>query len=91
MVSQMGELFSVYSPKTKKEIHKRNIELFEVGVRHGDCVVVTALGDDAKDPIFGEGDFILATVRLSTHEYNGQLYNDAILDDYLTLIKNNPN
>ena len=91
MVSQMGEAFIVYNTKTKKNIYKRIIELTEAGKRRGDCVMVTALGDDAESPIFGEGDFILATVRLSTHEYNGQFYNDAILDDYLTLIKNNPN
>ena len=91
MVDSLGEVFTVQSQKAKDGVlYKRTLVLVEVGVKYGDKVVATLLGQDAQEPLFGEGDFILATVRLSTHEYNGHTYMDAVVEDYLTLGENKP-
>ena len=89
MVERLGEPFTVQSQKAKDGVlYKRVVQLVEAGVKRGDSVVATILGDDAQYLNFEEGDFIHASIRLATHEYNGQVYMDAIMDDYLTIVRN---
>ena len=89
MVDSLGDTFTIPSQKAKDGVmYKRVVALTEVGVKYGDRVVATLLGEDARDTLFGEGDFILASVRFNTHEYNGQVYMDAVMEDYLAIAKN---
>lgn len=89
MVERLGEAFTVQSQKAKDGVlYKRIVQLVEAGVKRGDSVVATILSEDAQHLNFEEGDFIYASIRLATHEYNGQIYMDAIMDNYLTIAKN---
>ena len=88
MVERLGEPFMVQSQKMKDGVlYKRIVQLVEAGVKRGDSVVATILGEDAQHLNFKEGDFIHASIHLATHEYNGQIYMDAIMDNYLTIVR----
>lgn len=80
-IEQLGEPIVVQSQKAESGKLYKRIALFrEMGERHGDVVMITILGDLAQDGMLKEGDIILASIRFSIHEYNGQVYQDATLN-----------
>jgi hypothetical protein len=88
-VVRQGEAFSVQSQKAETgSIQKCNIVLRELGEtwKFGNEYVCAMLGDLAACR-FSEGDVVLATLRFSTHEYQGQVFQDVLATDIVPLKK----
>ena len=85
-VVRQGEAFSVQSTKAESgQIQKCTIVLKELGgSKFGNEYVCTMLGNLAGCK-FNEGDVVLATLRFSTHEYQGQDYQDVLVTDLVKI------
>ena len=59
---------------------KRNIVLQEMGGKYENQYVATMLGNLALCKFY-PGDVVAVTMRFSTREYNGQVYQDILLTD----------
>jgi hypothetical protein len=81
-VVRQGEAFSVQSFKQESgSIQKCNIVLKELGgSKFENEFVCTMLGNLAACRFY-EGDVVLATLRFSTHEYQGQAYQEVLVTD----------
>lgn len=79
-VVQQGEAFAVLSQKSENgQIMKCNIVLQEMGGKYENQYVATMLSNLAHK--FYPGDVVAVTMRFSTREYNGQVYQDILLTD----------
>ena len=77
-VVKCGECFQVKSEKSEGGIlNKRQLVLQELGGKYEPTYVVTALGNLATLE-FQEGDLVIATLRIQSREYNGQMFMDII-------------
>ena len=77
-VVKCGECFSVKSEKSEGGVlNKRTLVLQELGGKYEPTYVVSALGAQATLE-FQEGDLVIATLRFSSREYNGQMFMDVI-------------
>ena len=78
-VVRQGEAFSVQSAKAEAgQIQKCNIVLKELcGGKFENEYVCAMLGNLAACR-FDEGDVVLATLRFSTHEYQGQTFQEIL-------------
>jgi hypothetical protein len=88
-VVRQGEPFNVQSTKAEGgQIQKCNIVLRELGEtwKFGNEYVCAMLGNLAACR-FSEGDVVLATLRFSTHEYQGQVFQDVLATDIVPLKK----
>ena len=87
MVRQ-GEAFSVPSQKAESgQIQKCAIVLREMGgSKYENEFVCTMLGSLAECRFY-EGDVVAATLRFSTHEYQGQVYQEILCSDIVKLNK----
>ena len=86
MVRQ-GEAFSVQSAKQESgSIQKCNIVLKELGGKFENEYVCAMLGNLAACR-FCEGDVVVATLRFSTHEYQGQTFQEILATDIVRLTK----
>ena len=88
-VVRQGEAFSVQSQKAETgSIQKCNIVLRELGdtSKFGNEFVCAILGNLAACRFY-EGDVVLATLRFSTHEYQGQVFQDVLATDIVPLKK----
>ena len=86
MVRQ-GEAFSVQSSKQESgSIQKCNIVLKELGGKFENEFVCAMLGNLAACRFY-EGDVVVATLRFSTHEYQGQTFQEILATD-IVKIKN---
>ena len=85
MVRQ-GEAFSVQSQKAETgQVQKCNIVLHELGgSKFGDEFVCAMLGNLAACR-FKEGDVVAASLRFSTHEYQGQAFQEILATDIVKL------
>lgn len=85
-VVRQGEAFSVQSAKSESgQIQKCNIVLRELGgSKFENEYVCTMLGKLAECR-FCEGDVVAATLRFSSHEYQGQMYQDCMVSDILKI------
>ena len=84
MVRQ-GEAFSVQSSKQESgSIQKCNIVLKELGGKFENEFVCAMLGNLAACRFY-EGDVVLATLRFSTHEYQGQTFQEVLATDILKI------
>ena len=83
-VVRQGEAFSVQSSKQESgQIQKCNILLRELGgSKYENEFVCTMLGSLAECRFF-EGDVVAATLRFSTHEYQGQVYQEILVTDII--------
>ena len=87
-VVRQGEAFSVQSAKSESgQIMKCTIVLRELGgSKFENEYVCTMLGNLAACRFY-EGDVVLATLRFSTHDYQGQTFQEILLTDIVPLKK----
>ena len=87
-VVRQGEAFSVQSQKQESgSLQKCNIVLREMGgSKYENEYVCTMLGNLAACR-FNEGDVVIATLRFSTHEYQGQTFQEILCSDIVKLNK----
>ena len=80
-----SETFSVPSQKAEGgQISKCNIVLQELGGKFENSYVATILGEQAKMR-FAQNDLVVAALRFSTREYNGQVYQDIVVNEIVKL------
>ena len=80
-VVRQGEAFSVQSSKSDNgTIQKCNIVLRELGGKFENEYVCAMLGNLAACRFY-EGDVVVATLRFSTHEYQGQVFQEILATD----------
>ena len=84
-VVRQGEAFSVQSSKQESgTIQKCNIVLKELGGKFENEYVCAMLGNLAACR-FSEGDLVVATMRFSTHEYQGQVFQEILATDIVKI------
>ena len=81
-VVRQGEAFSVQSQKQESgQIQKCTIVLKELGgSKFENEYVCTMLGNLAGCRFY-EGDIVIATLRFSTHDFQGQTYQEILATD----------
>ena len=87
-VVRQGEAFSVQSTKAESgQIQKCTIVLKELGgSKFENEYVCTMLGNLAVCRFY-DGDVVLATLRFTTHEFQGQVFQDILATDIVKLGK----
>ena len=86
-VVRQGEAFSVQSAKSENgTIQKCNIVLREMGGKYENEYVCAMLGNLAACRFY-EGDVVAATLCFSTHEYQGQVFQEILVTDIVKLNK----
>ena len=87
-VVRQGEAFNVQSSKQESgKIKKCNIVLKELGgSKFENEFVCTMLGNLAGCKFY-EGDLVAVTLRFSTHEYQGQTFQEILITDIAKLGK----
>ena len=84
-VKAQGETFSVPSQKAEGgQVSKCNIVLQELGGKYENQYVATVLGEQARIR-FEMNDLVAASLRFSTREYNGQTYQDIVVNEIVKL------
>ena len=84
-VVRQGEAFGVQSSKSESgTIQKCNIVLRELGGKFENEYVCAMLGNLAACRFY-EGDVVAATLRFSTHEYQGQVFQEVLCTDIVKL------
>ena len=84
-VTAQSETFSVPSQKAEGgQISKCNVVLQELGGKFENSYVATILGEQAKIR-FAKDDLVVASLRFSTREYNGQMYQDIVVSEIVKL------
>ena len=84
-VIAQSETFAVPSQKTEGgQINKCNVVLKTPGGKYADSCVATILGEQANIR-FAQNDLVVASLRFSTREYNGQTYQDIVVDEIVKL------
>ena len=84
-VVRQGEAFGVQSSKSESgTIQKCNIVLRELGGKFENEFVCAMLGSLAACRFY-EGDVVAATLRFSTHEYQGQVFQEVLCTDIVKL------
>ena len=84
-VVRQGEAFSVQSSKQESgSIQKCNIVLRELGGKFENEYVCAMLGNLAACRFY-EGDIVCATLRFSTHEYQGQTFQEILATDIVKI------
>ena len=82
-VVRQGEAFNVQSSKSEAgQIQKCNIVLKELGGKFENEYVCAMLGNLAACRFY-EGDIVIATLRFSTHEYQGQTFQEILATDLI--------
>ena len=86
-VLAQSELSTVPSQKAEGgQLSKCNIVLRELGGKYENSYVVTVLGEQAKMQ-FVKDELVAASLRFSTREYNGQVYQDIVVNEIVKLNK----
>ena len=87
-VVRQGEAFSVQSAKNEAgQIKKCNIVLNELGGSKFENEYVCAMLGNLAACRFYEGDVVIATLRFSTHEYQGQTFQEILATDIVKINK----
>ena len=85
-VVRQGEAFSVQSSKSDSgTIQKCNIVLREMGGGKFENEYVCAMLGNLAACRFCEGDVVAATLRFSTHEYQGQVFQEILATDVVKI------
>ena len=85
-VVRQGEAFSVQSAKQENgQIRKCNIVLRELGGSKFENEYVCAMLGNLAGCRFYEDDVVLATLRFSTHEYQGQTFQEVLATDIVKM------
>ena len=86
-VTAQSETFSVPSQKAEGgQISKCNVVLQELGGKFENSYVATVLGEQANIR-FAQNDLVVASLRFSTREYNGQVYQDIVVSEIIKINK----
>ena len=86
-IKAQSETFAVPSQKAEGgQISKCNIVLQELGGKYANSYVATVLGEQARVR-FEKDDLVAASLRFSTREYNGQVYQDIVVNEIVKLGK----
>ena len=86
-VVQQGEAFAVQSQKSENgQMMKCNIVLQEMGGKYENQYAAAMLGNAAQCKFYS-GDLVAVTLRFTTHEHNGQVYQDILVTDILKVKK----
>ena len=84
-VTAQSETYSVPSQKAEGgQISKCNVVLQELGGKFENSYVATILGEQANIR-FEKNDLVVAALRFSTREYNGQVYQDIVVNEIVKL------
>ena len=84
-VKAQSEIFSVPSQKAEGgQINKCNVVLQEPGGKYENSYVATILGEQANIR-FAKDDLVVASLRFSTREYNGQVYQDIVVSEIIKM------
>ena len=85
-VVRQGEAFPVPSQKAESgQIQKCNIVLQELGGSKFENEFVCSMLGNLAGCRFYEGDLVAATLRFSTHEYQGQVFQEILCTDLVKL------
>ena len=80
-VVQQGEAFAVQSQKSENgQMMKCNIILQEMGGKDENQYAAAMLGNMAQCK-YAPGELVAVTLRFTTREYNGQVYQDILVTD----------
>ena len=86
-VTAQSEPFAVQSQKAEGgQINKCNIVLQELVGKFENSYVATILGEQANMR-FAKDELVVASLRFSTREYNGQVYQDILISEIVKLNK----
>ena len=86
-VIAQSEPFAVQSQKAEGgQISKCNIVLQELGGKFENSYVAMILGEQANTR-FAKDELVVASLRFSTREYNGQVYQDIMVNEIVKLNK----
>ena len=86
-VTAQGEPFYVQSQKAEGgQVSMCNIVLQELGGKYENSYVATMFGEQARVR-FSLGELVAAALRFSTREYNGQMYQDVVVNEIVKLNK----
>jgi hypothetical protein len=84
-VMAQSDTFAVPSQKAEGgQISKCNIVLRELGGKYENSYVATMLGEQANIR-FAKDELVAAALRFSTREYNGQVYQDIVVNEIVKL------
>ena len=85
-VVRQGEAFSVQSKNNESgQIQKCNIVLRELGGSKYENEYVCSMLGNLAECRFYEGDVVAATLRFSTHEYQGQVFQEILATEMVKL------
>ena len=80
-VVQQGDVLTVQSPKSEGGmLKKRNIIFREMGGKFENTYAAVMLGTTAELS-FANHELVVASLRFTVREYNGQMYQDIIVQD----------
>ena len=80
-VVKCGEMFTVKSEKSENgQLNKRNLVLKELGGKYENEYAVAVLGSAAMLQFY-ENDMVVVTLRFSTHEFQGQVFQEVLATD----------
>ena len=80
-VVQQGEAFAVQSQKSENgQMMKCNIVLQEMGGKYENQYAAAML-DNMAQCKYAPGELVAVTLRFTTHEHNGQVYQDILVTD----------
>jgi hypothetical protein len=86
-VLAQSEMSTVPSQKAEGgQLSKCSIVLQEWGGKYENSYVATVLGEQAKMR-FVKDELVVASLRFSTREYNGQVYQDIVVNEIIKINK----
>jgi hypothetical protein len=84
-VVAQSDTFAVPSQKAEGgQVNKCNVVLQEIGGKYENSYVAAVLGEQANIR-FTRDDLIVASLRFSTREYNGQTYQDIVVTEIIKI------
>ena len=85
-VVRQGEAFSVQSKNSESgQLMKGNIVLRELGGSKFENEYVCSMLGNLAECRFHEGDVVAATLRFSTHEYQGQVFQEILATEIVKM------
>ena len=84
-VVKCGEMFTVKSEKSENgQLNKRNLVLKALGGKYENEYAVAVLGSAATLQFY-ENDMVVVTLRFSTHEFQGQVFQEVLATDIVKI------
>ena len=84
-VVAQSDTFAVPSQKAEGgQVNKCNVILQDVGGKYENSYVAAVLGEQANIR-FIKDDLVVASLRFSTREYNGQTYQDIVVTEIIKI------